>query len=111
MDRRLALVFAIILLSVCSVFGQDTGIRPATQLPSARVAPPSPNATADELSDQADELRAQKNYLDALDYYRAAAQKQTDKPSLAIIWNKMGIAELQMTRISDARKSFNKSLK
>jgi len=107
MDRRLAPVLVVILLSACAVFAQDTGLEQAPAAPPARVAPPSPNASAEELAEKADLLRSQKNYLDAIDYYRAAARK--DKS--AVIWNKLGIAQLQLTRFGDARKSFEKSLK
>src|SRR5689334_8104655 len=40
-----------------------------------RVPPPQENATAAELESQGDELRAQKAYLDSIDYYRAALKK------------------------------------
>ena len=33
------------------------------------IEPPSPDATVAQLEQQADQLRAQKLYLDALDYY------------------------------------------
>ena len=36
------------------------------------IDPPAPDATAADLEQQADRLRADKFYLDALDYYRAA---------------------------------------
>src|SRR6202035_6052943 len=67
------------------------------------IDPPSPDATAAALEQQADRLRAQKLYLDALDYYRAAlAKKQND----ARLLNKIGITELLMQRYKEARRSF-----
>ncbi|MGH9522889.1 MAG: tetratricopeptide repeat protein [Terriglobales bacterium] len=111
MNRRLAPVLVVILLlSICAV-AQDTGLQPPPAQLAARVAPPSPDASADQLMDQADLLRAQKYYLDAIDYYRAAAKKEKDKAEAAVIWNKMGIAELQLSKFGDARKSFDKALK
>ena len=111
MDRRLAPALAVILLlSICAI-AQDSGLQQAPAQPPARVAPPSPDASSSQLSEQADLLRAQKFYLDAIDYYRAAAKKEKDKADAAIIWNKMGIAELQLNKLGDARKSFERALK
>jgi tetratricopeptide (TPR) repeat protein len=73
-----------------------------------RIEPPSPTATFDELNQSGDRLRAEKAYLDALDYYRAALLK---KPDSAEIYNKIGIAELQIQRYKEARKDFEKAIK
>jgi tetratricopeptide (TPR) repeat protein len=72
------------------------------------IEPPSPAATVADLEKRADELRAEKLYLDALDYYRAALAKTHDTAGLL---NKIGITELMMQRYSEARKSFEHSLK
>lgn len=72
------------------------------------VEPPSPAATAADLEIRGDQLRAQKLYLDALDYFRAALAKQ---PNSAGLLNKIGITELMMQRYSEARKSFDRSIK
>lgn len=72
------------------------------------VEPPAPDATVASLESRADELRGEKLYLDALDYYRAALAKE---PTSARILNKKGICELQMQRNRDARKSFERSIK
>jgi len=72
------------------------------------IEPPSRSATAADLEKRADELRAEKLYLDALDYYRAALAK-TQEP--AGLLNKVGITELMMQRYSNARKSFEHSIK
>jgi tetratricopeptide (TPR) repeat protein len=69
--------------------------------------PPAPDATAAALELQADQLRAQKLYLDALDYYQAALAK---KPNDAHLLNKIGITELLMQRYKDARKSFERAI-
>lgn len=109
MNRRLALVLVLSLCVATAAAAQDTGLQQAAPVTPARIAPPSPTATADELDDQADQLRAQKAYLDAIDYYRAALKKEGRNS--AATWNKLGITELQMGRVRDARKSFEKSLK
>jgi tetratricopeptide (TPR) repeat protein len=72
------------------------------------VDPPAPDATADALEARADQLRTQKLYLDALDYYRAALLKQ---PNSAGLLNKIGITELMMQRYGEARKSFDRCIK
>lgn len=72
------------------------------------IEPPSPAATAADLEKRADELRAEKLYLDALDYYRAAAAKTHDAAGLL---NKIGITELMMQRYGEARKSFEHAIK
>ncbi len=72
------------------------------------IEPPSPAATAADLEKRGDELRMQKLYLDALDYFRAALNKQ---PNSAGLLNKIGITELMMQRYSEARKSFERSIR
>jgi tetratricopeptide (TPR) repeat protein len=73
----------------------------------ARVGPPSHSASASQLEIQADKLRAEKSYADAIDYYRAAIKKA---PS-AGLWNKLGITDLQFGRHKDAIKSFDHAIK
>ena len=73
------------------------------------VDPPAPDATPSDLEDRADQLRASKLFLDAIDYYRAAMAKQ---PVLsAPLLNKVGICELMMQRYREAQKTFDKSIK
>lgn len=76
--------------------------------PIRRADPPSPTASAEELDRRADELRSEKAYLDALDYYRAAIQKN---PTSASLHNKAGIAFLQMQRYKDAKREFERAIK
>ena len=73
----------------------------------ARVGPPPPSASAPQLEIQADKLRADKAYADAIDYYRAAIKKG----ATAGLWNKMGITQLQFGRYKDAIKSFDHAIK
>ena len=78
-----------------------------------RIGPPPADWAADRLEQQADELRAQKGYLDALDYYDAALTKlpKTANIQAAVLQNKIGITDLQLQRLSDARKHFQRSIK
>jgi tetratricopeptide (TPR) repeat protein len=72
------------------------------------IDPPSANATVTDLDQRGDQLRNEKLYLDALDYYRAALAKQ---PYSAALLNKIGITELMMQRYRESSKSFEKSIK
>lgn len=72
------------------------------------IEPPAPDATVADLESRADQLRVQKLYLDALDYYRAALAKEANSPRLL---NKIGITNLMMQRYRDAMKSFEKAIK
>ncbi len=78
---------------------------PATQL----TPPPIPDgsASAAVLEEQGDELRAQKRYLDSIDYYNTALKKQ---PS-AMLWNKEGMSYLLMQRPDRAAKCFDHAIK
>jgi len=69
---------------------------------------PAADATATELEARADQLRAEKLYLDAMDYYRAALAKQ---PKSASLLNKIGITNLMMQRYREAKKWFDQSIK
>jgi tetratricopeptide (TPR) repeat protein len=70
--------------------------------------PPALDASAADLELRGDQLRTEKLYLDALDYYRAALAKQPDSAPLL---NKIGITELMMQRYREAKKAFEKSIK
>lgn len=76
--------------------------------PLRRAEVPSASATGEELEKEGDRLRADKAYLDALDYYRAAAARNPNSPTLA---NKTGIVLLQMHHDLDARKSFQEAVR
>jgi len=71
------------------------------------IDPPAADATAASLELQADRLRADKLYLDALDYYHAALSK---KPNDSRLLNKIGIAELMIQRYKAARKAFERAI-
>ncbi len=76
--------------------------------PMRQVPPPSRTATPGELEKQGDELRAGKQYLDAIDYYQAALVKN---PQSAAVFNKRGIAELMMQRFKPAGRDFEEAIK
>jgi len=75
--------------------------------PMRRAEPPSPSSSSEELERRGDELRGQKAYLDALDYYAAA---QTKNPGNAQLWNKRGITELLTQRYKESKKDFQRAI-
>jgi len=101
----------LIVLLVCStaVFAQISHSEQVQITPPLLrgVDPPAPDATADALEQQADLLRAQKLFLDALDYYHAALAKKANNSRLL---NKIGITELLIQRYKEARKSFERAI-
>jgi len=76
--------------------------------PMRQVAPPSSSASVAELEKQGDDLRAVKQYVDAIDYYQAALTKD---PQNAAVCNKLGIAELMLQRFREAGKEFERAIK
>jgi len=105
----LAVISTLIVLGAVSVAAQSNFDQLQVAPPQMRRAePPAPNTPVDELEQRGDDLRAQKAYLDALDYYEAALkQKSAD----GLLWNKIGITNLQLQRFKDARKDFERALK
>src|SRR5581483_9261613 len=73
-----------------------------------RAEPPPASATPEQLENLADELRLEKSYTDAIDYYQAALQKSQNN---AVLHNKIGICALQLARWDQARKEFEKAAK
>jgi tetratricopeptide (TPR) repeat protein len=72
-----------------------------------QAALPNTTQTAAELEQHGDDLRAQKAYYDALNYYRAALRKA---PKSAPLYNKAGICELQTQRYAEAGKDFARAI-
>ncbi len=116
-EVRQAVLFSLFTLLLLSL--QGIAIPAQAQEPLSdqiQIAPPplrhaeapSPSATAEELEKEGDRLRSDKAYLDALDYYRAAAIKNASSSTLA---NKTGIVLLQMHHDVDARKCFQSAVR
>jgi tetratricopeptide (TPR) repeat protein len=106
----------LIFLLATAVYASPSSvaeIHPSEQVqvappPVRRAEAPATNATVAQLEQRGDTLRAEKAYLDALDYYRAAIAKD---PTNARLYNKVGINELQMARFNEARKDFELAIK
>jgi tetratricopeptide (TPR) repeat protein len=99
------LVSATLLASALSVSAQQTQPLPFQLGP--RSLAPSADSSIEQLEDQGDILRAEKNFLDAMDYYQAALKKS----STPALHNKAGVCWIQMARYSDARREFEKAIK
>lgn len=116
MRTRIAILFAFLFAAAAYVAAQEPQPAAAPDMQQTSVVtapvvePPSATATEDELEKRGDLLRLQKRLLDAVDYYEAAMKKAV-APQTAVLWNKIGIARLQMTRVGDARKAFDKAVK
>jgi tetratricopeptide (TPR) repeat protein len=76
--------------------------------PLHRAEPPAPGASPEQLERRGDELREDKNFLDAVDYYQAALK---GAPGSASVFNKIGICQLMMQRYKEAKKSFERAIK
>ena len=76
--------------------------------PQHRVDPPATGAAPAELEHRGDELKEEKNFLDAIDYYQAALR---GAPGNASVFNKIGICQLLLQRYKEARKSFERAIK
>jgi len=100
-SRTLLRLFAgvCLLFSTCFLTADDQQVTPAPV--------PNPNASAQELEEQGDLLRAHKRFLDSLDFYKAAMAKQ---PS-ALLWNKEGMSYLLLQRNAEATKCFERATK
>lgn len=116
MYRRIPTV-AFLLIAVClgavGVLAQDLNQSiPVTPPPTRKIEPPPPEASVQELEERGDQLRAEKAYLDAIDYFQAALKKLPPKDlKAAVEYNKIGITQLRLGRYYDARKNFEKSVK
>jgi tetratricopeptide (TPR) repeat protein len=64
--------------------------------------------TVAELEKAGDQARAQKDFVSAIDYFRAAIKK--DKKN-SVLYNKLGLSELKSNDLRAARQDFEKSAK
>jgi len=107
--RKACLILLVVTFSTAALAQVSHSEQVQVAPPLIRaIDPPKPDATAADLEQQADRLRADKLYLDALDYYHAALGK---KPNDAHLLNKIGITELLMQRYKEARKSFERAIR
>lgn len=107
LSRNRLTALLVLLLLALPAFSQNTEMVQVGPPPMRRVEPPAPSASAEELEQRGDQLRTEKNYLDAIDYYQAA----TKKTGSAALLNKMGICDLMLQRYKQARRNFERAIK
>ena len=115
LDRTVSFV-AVSLLAIMVIAVSLTSVAQVSHSEQVQIAPPllrtvdppKPDATVADLETKADDLRMEKLYLDAMDYYRAALGKEANSARLL---NKIGITQLMMQRYGEAKKTFEKSIK
>jgi tetratricopeptide (TPR) repeat protein len=115
---RITLSF-VLLACALSLAAQETKPNPEGASPASvpaiesslvqveRIPPPNPALPAKDLEMEGDSLRAQKAYLDAIDYYKAALEKG----ETAALYNKIGVCLLQLEHYPQARKEFEHAVK
>jgi len=101
-----SLVFAAVL--VVPSHAQSTEQLAVGPPPQHRVEPPSERATPEQLEQRGDELRVEKDFLDAVDYYEAALKGSQNSASL---YNKIGISQLMMQRYKESKRSFERAIR
>jgi tetratricopeptide (TPR) repeat protein len=102
----LASLFFVVVPVVLPVPAQNT--EQVQVAPPHRVEPPRARATREELENRGDQLRTEKDFLDALDYYHAALKLDANN---SVLYNKAGICQLMLQRYKEARKSLERSIK
>jgi tetratricopeptide (TPR) repeat protein len=103
-----SLLFFFFALFVLPLQAQNSEQLEVGPPPLHRADPPAPGATPEELERRGDELRTQKNFLDAVDYYQAALK---GAPASASVFNKIGICQLMTQRYKEAKKSFEHAVR
>jgi tetratricopeptide (TPR) repeat protein len=98
----LAIVFAVFL------FCGRASSQMAQQSNPQAIPPPPAGASALQLEQTADILRARKDYSQSLTYLRAAIRHD---PNNAVLFNKCGIVEIQINDLPAARVDLKKALK
>jgi tetratricopeptide (TPR) repeat protein len=76
--------------------------------PVHRADPPASEATPQELERRGDDLRSDKNFLDAVDYYQAALKRA---PNSAQLLNKIGICQILLRRLRESKKTLEHAVK
>jgi tetratricopeptide (TPR) repeat protein len=99
---------ALFVLLTLPSFSQNTEMVQVGPPPFRRAEPPPASASAMELEGRGDELRAEKSYLDAKDYYEVAVSRSG---ATGALMNKMGICDLMLQRYKEARKNFSRAIK
>src|SRR5258708_9449939 len=105
------LVSATLLASALSVSAQQPESKqqsqPTPSQPAPRAVSPTLDMSIEQLEDEGDVLRGQKDFLDAMDYYQTALKRS----NTAALHNKAGVCWIQMAHYGEARKEFEIAIK
>jgi tetratricopeptide (TPR) repeat protein len=99
---------ALLIFSSLPLQAQSTEQLQVGPPPMHRADPPAPGASPEDLEKRGDELRSDKDFVDAIDYYQAALKAVPENSSVS---NKIGICQLQLHRYKEAKKSFERAIK
>jgi tetratricopeptide (TPR) repeat protein len=105
---RLALLCLLVVLPMLPASPQSSDQLQVGPPPLHRAEPPAAGATAEQLENEGDQLRGDKNFLDAVDYYEAALKKSANG---AVLFNKIGMSQLGLQRYREAEKSFGRAIR
>ena len=100
-----SLLAALLVLPLQAQSSEQVTVAPP---PQHRVEPPASGVSPEALEKRGDDLRTDKNYLDAVDFYQAALK---GAPGNASVFNKIGICQLMMQRYKEAKKSFERAIR
>ena len=96
-------VFAVFSLSTQAAFSLLPQAEPAAKPPE-----PPPGASVEQLVERGDELRAEKIFSGALEYYRAALAKT---PNSASLHNRIGIVAMDLSNWNHSIQEFKLAIK
>jgi tetratricopeptide (TPR) repeat protein len=108
LSRKVIPLLLVLILPTLPSLSQTSEQLQVGPPPLHRADPPRPGATRQELEKRGDDLRVEKDFLDALDFYQAALKQDSND---AALYNKAGICQLMMQRFKDAKKSFERAIK
>lgn len=101
MFYRISVFILVVCLAPAILQGQS--------LPASGESQATPEKlTAQELEQRGDAFRSQKDFVGALQHYDLALKKT---PKNAVVWNKAGMAELQLGRFDQAKRRFDRAVK
>jgi len=106
--RISSVAFLFAALVVLPLHAQNSEQLEVGPPPLHRAEPPTPGASPEELEKRGDELRENKNYLDAVDYYQAALK---GAPGDALLLNKIGICQIQLHRLRESKKTLERAIR
>ena len=100
--KKVMLITAVLIITMLRAYGVDGTTADPAQVVSMA------NMTAAQLETQADTLRAQRDFAEAIRYYQAAVKKD---PKNSTLYNKIGVTELKRGNNTAADVSFQKAVK